>query len=52
LKKANEDIYLTPEGEHKYTMVWMHGLGDSSEGGRDFFYSDDSVLPHKVSVTD
>ena len=47
-KKDNEDIYLTPEGEHKYTLVWMHGLGDSSEGFLDFFYSDDTLLPHKV----
>jgi hypothetical protein len=40
-KKPNRDIHLTPEnGEHKYTVIWMHGLGDSSEGFLDFFYSD------------
>jgi len=49
-QKQNEDIYLTPEGEHKYTIVWMHGLGDSSAGFLDFFYSENSLLPHKVQI--
>ena len=38
-RKPTNDIYLTPEGEHKYTLIWMHGLGDSSDGFLDFFYS-------------
>ena len=53
LEKRKQDIYLTPEGadnggEHQYTMIWMHGLGDSSEGFLDFFYSDDPIVPQKV----
>jgi predicted esterase len=36
--KASGDIILTPVGEHKYTVIWMHGLGDSPEGFLSFFY--------------
>jgi hypothetical protein len=38
-KKSNiaRDIYLTPSGEHKFTVIWLHGLGDSAEGFLDFF---------------
>ena len=26
--------YLTcnPKGEHKYSLIWLHGLGDSAQG--------------------
>ena len=48
VKKPNFDIYLTPtDAEHKYTLIWMHGLGDSSEGFLDFFYTRKSVVPNK-----
>ena len=40
----DKDIVLTPEGEHKYTVIWMHGLGDSAEGFLDFFYSPDPIV--------
>ncbi len=50
-KKPNNDIYLTPEAEHKYTLIWMHGLGDSSEGFLDFFYTKkENILPNKVII--
>jgi len=45
-RKPNYDIYLTPTAEHKYTLLWMHGLGDSAEGFLDFFYSPKSVVPN------
>ncbi|PRP88797.1 Phospholipase/Carboxylesterase family protein [Planoprotostelium fungivorum] len=35
---------LPPRGDHKYTIVWMHGLGDSSEGFRDLF--EQFVMPN------
>lgn len=38
LAKKGFDIILTPVAEHKFTIVWMHGLGDSSSGFLDFFY--------------
>jgi phospholipase/carboxylesterase len=32
------DAYLrAPEGEHRVTVVWLHGLGDSSAGFSDLF---------------
>ncbi len=40
-------IILTPIEEHKHTLVWMHGLGDSAEGFLDFFYNSDPLLPNK-----
>ncbi len=46
-KKPSHDIYLTPKsGEHKYTLIWMHGLGDSSEGFLDFFQCPKPWLPN------
>jgi len=48
LAKKLNDIYLTPVEEHKYTIIWMHGLGDSSEGFLDFFYSSNPIVPNKV----
>eukprot|EP00347_Sterkiella_histriomuscorum_P018729 403344400 len=41
------DIYLQPVAEHKYTMIWMHGLGDSANGFLDFFYSSNSIVPNQ-----
>src|SRR5947209_6177658 len=26
-----------PKGDHKYTIIWLHGLGDSSDGFADLF---------------
>ena len=31
------DIHLIPTQEHKYSIIWMHGLGDSAKGFKDFF---------------
>jgi hypothetical protein len=49
-RRPNNDIYLTPTGEHKWTLIWMHGLGDSSDGFLDFFFTHNSVVPNQVSV--
>ena len=40
------DIILTPVEEHKYSIIWMHGLGDSANGFLDFFYSSNPVVPN------
>ena len=45
-RKANNDIYLNPIAEHKWTLLWLHGLGDTAEGFLDYFYSDSSILPN------
>lgn len=47
-KKPTNDIYLQPEAEHKFTLIWMHGLGDSAEGFLDFFYSPKPALSNNV----
>jgi len=38
IKRVGKDIYVEPfSGEHKNTLIWMHGLGDSAEGFIDIF---------------
>ena len=37
IQKVKEDIYVLAEEEHMYTLIWMHGLGDSAEGWVDLF---------------
>ena len=32
-------IILEPRTEHKFSLIWMHGLGDTSEGFADMFTS-------------
>ncbi|EGR26901.1 phospholipase carboxylesterase family protein, putative [Ichthyophthirius multifiliis] len=39
IQKRNNDILLLPKQEHKYTIVWLHGLGDSALGFSDLFLS-------------
>ena len=34
---SNDYIYLHPKGDHEYTMIFLHGLGDSSSGFADVF---------------
>ena len=33
----NKYIYLTPKSEHKYSLIFLHGLGDSAMGFFDVF---------------
>ena len=30
-------IYVEPTGEHKYTLIFLHGLGDSAKGIHKYF---------------
>ena len=30
-------IYIEPTGEHKYTLIFLHGLGDSAKGLQKYF---------------
>ena len=32
-------IYLEPKTEHKYTLIWLHGLGDNAHGFLDVFWT-------------
>ena len=27
IKAINEDLYLVPKDAHKFTIIWLHGLG-------------------------
>lgn len=48
---GNKNIILHPKhSPHKYTIVWLHGLGDTSEGFLDFFLSGSSVVPPHTRV--
>ena len=35
--KANNYITMLPKADHKYSLVWLHGLGDSANGFADVF---------------
>jgi phospholipase/carboxylesterase len=49
-KGANRDIHVTPKGEHKKTLIWMHGLGDSAQGFLPVFASADSPMEKDTKV--
>jgi hypothetical protein len=38
---GGETIGLVPTKEHKYTLIFLHGLGDTAEGFYDYFLDDD-----------
>ena len=44
-------VIYHPKTEHKYTLIWLHGLGDSAFGIRDLFLSDNFInLPEGCKV--
>ncbi len=43
--KTPNGITLTPK-EHKFSLIWLHGLGDTCEGFLDTFYSAKPFLPN------
>ena len=32
-----KDLTLTPKGKHMFTVIWLHGLGDSAYGWLPYF---------------
>ena len=48
INKRQSDIYMTPE-DHKYTLIWMHGLGDTAEGWVDLF-RDQNPCPLNMKI--
>ncbi len=46
-EKTPSGITLKPSNEHKYSLIWLHGLGDTCEGFLDFFYSAKPWLPNQ-----
>jgi phospholipase/carboxylesterase len=44
-------VIYHPKAEHKYTLIWMHGLGDSAYGCRDMFLLDRFIkLPEGCKI--
>lgn len=50
IETNNDDIILTPNDGYNSVLIWMHGLGDSALGYKDFFVSNYSPLPKKMKV--
>ena len=46
---GNRGILLLPKGDHLYTLIFLHGLGDSAEGFVDVFAEND-VVPATCKV--
>jgi len=50
IENKNNDITLTPSNGYTSVLIWMHGLGDSALGFKDFFDSPISPLPKAMKV--
>jgi phospholipase/carboxylesterase len=50
IEKNSRDIILTPTEGYDSVLVFMHGLGDSAEGYRDFFDSKYKPIPNRMKV--
>lgn len=50
IETNNNDITLTPNEGYNSTLIFMHGLGDSAEGYKEFFNSDYKPIPNKMRV--
>jgi predicted esterase len=48
--KNNNDIILTPNEGYDSCLIFMHGLGDSALGFRDFFDSKYKPIPSRMKV--
>ena len=50
-KTEEEYLYVEPIEEHKHTLIWTHGLGDSAYGFVDLFFSPNlEVVPPTTKV--
>eukprot|EP00742_Colponemidia_sp_Colp-10_P002360 GILJ01002516.1.p1 GENE.GILJ01002516.1~~GILJ01002516.1.p1 ORF type:complete len:281 (-),score=39.66 GILJ01002516.1:190-960(-) len=47
---ADAAVVIPPTGEHKSTLIWMHGLGDSAAGFYDLFLPAEGLLAPGVKV--
>ena len=47
IERKPSDITLSPVDEHRFTLIWLHGLGDIADSFVDFFYSPNPWLPNK-----
>ena len=47
IERKPSDITLSPVDEHRFTLIWLHGLGDVADSFVDFFYSPNPWLPNK-----
>jgi phospholipase/carboxylesterase len=49
-EKSGNDIILTPFEGYNSVLIFMHGLGDSANGYRDFFDSNSKPIPDRMKV--
>ena len=50
LERKDFNVYITPkDGQYKYIIIFLHGLGDISESYIDFFFRTE-VLPKDVPI--
>ena len=46
----NQHLSLTPHEGFDFTLIWLHGLGDSALGYLDIFLSDNTPTPKRMKV--
>ena len=50
-KDDKDYLYLEPQADHKDTLIWTHGLGDSAMGFLDVFFTNQfKVVPSTTKV--
>jgi hypothetical protein len=50
-EETAENIILTPKGEHKYTLIWLHGFGHAvRKYGVQVFIDSKDHLPPNVKI--
>lgn len=50
IETSNQDIILTPTDGYDSVLIFLHGLGDSAMGYRDFFDSNYKPIPNRMKV--
>lgn len=49
-QQPSREITLTPNLEAEYSLIWLHGLGDSAEGFLPLFLSDLTPVPETFKI--
>jgi len=50
LEEVKRNIILKPVKNHRNTLIWMHGLGDSAYGFLDVFYNNKEICPKSTKI--
>ena len=49
-ERIGKTIILNPRSEHKYTLIWLHGLGDRPEHFKSVFLNANDSTGIKLPV--